>query len=94
MPSFLMGDLFLAPSPLNLGVFGLGATCTSYLMLPMPVAISFGDGAGTNRVTVALPNNPVYVGVNLCFQMALLDPAATTALTYVTTNAMVVTIQP
>ncbi|MFO1078492.1 MAG: hypothetical protein U1E73_12280 [Planctomycetota bacterium] len=94
MPSFLMGDLSLAPSPLNLGAFGLGATCNSYLHLPTPVAVGFGDVDGTNRIGLSLPNNPAYINVNLCFQMALLDPNASTILTYVVTNAMIVTIQP
>ena len=40
------------------------------------------------------PVNATFVGVNLAFQMALLDPAAPTPVSYVVSNAMLWTIQP
>jgi hypothetical protein len=89
-----MGDLSLAATPLQLGPFGFGATCVSYLNYPQPVGLAISDAKGTFRFGIGLPNNPAIVGINLAFQCALLDPAVTTPVTYVASNAIVLTIQP
>ena len=94
LPGFLMGDLSLAPTPLNLGALGLSPDCNSYLSLPTPVGLTFGDANGTHTFNAQIPNNTAYIGVNLAFQMALLDPGSGTPVTYVVSNAMVLTVQP
>ncbi|MCA8948776.1 MAG: hypothetical protein KDE27_04695 [Planctomycetes bacterium] len=93
VPAFVMGDLRLRPTPLALSPF-LPAGCLSYLDNPVPVAFTLGDADGTHRFNTQIPNNPIYVNVNLYYQMALLDPAVTTPVNYVTTNALGYNIQP
>lgn len=93
LPAFLMGDLSLRATPLALaGLLGNG--CFSYLNNPVPVALTFGDNDGTHRFNTQIPNVTAYVGVNLYYQMALLDPAVSTPVTYVVSNALGMTIQP
>lgn len=94
LPAFLMGSHVVAATPLNLGPLGLGSACNSYLSNPVPVAVTTGDGNGTHNFNLQIPNDPNLVGVNISFQMALLDPVVTTPVTYVTSNALTLTVQP
>ncbi|MCR9246623.1 MAG: hypothetical protein NXI31_16445 [bacterium] len=93
LPAFIMGDLRLRSTPLVLAPL-LGQQCLSYLDNPVPIALTFGDNLGTHRFNAQFPNNPAYLGISLCYQMALLDPQVTTPVTYVVSNAMKLTIQP
>jgi len=94
LPAFFMGDYSLAPTPLDLRPLGFAAGCYSYLSNPLPIAITFGDPNGAHKLNIGIANNPTFVGANLAFQLALLDPAATNRINYAVTNAMRWTIQP
>lgn len=94
MPVFPLVDIALSPAPLSLGVFGLPAACNGYLIAPISAGTVFADGYGVSRLAFPIPADPAFVGISLAFQFVLFDPLLSTAVPYVTTNALQVTIQP
>lgn len=94
LPAFAMGDFSLAPSPLNLSIYGMAASCFSYLATPNSVGFVLADAQGVLRQGAGIPNDPGFIGVQLAFQFLIFDPAAPTPLSYVVSNAMRLTIQP
>ena len=94
LPAFLMGDLVLAPQPLSLSIYGMAPACFSYLATPTSIGFVIADQNGVLRQTTAIPNVAGFLGVQLAFQFLILDPAATTPVSYITSNALRYTIQP
>ena len=94
LPVFPVADFLVAPTPLNLGVFGLPASCNSYLVSPITLSTLFADAAGVARQPTPIPNAPGFIGVSFALQFVVFDPALTTAIPYLTTNALQLTIQP
>ncbi len=94
LPVFPVADFVLAPTPLNLGVFGLPPTCSSYLQSPITLNTVFADAAGVARQPVPIPTAPAFIGVSFALQFVIFDPLLTTAVPYLTTNALQITVQP
>ncbi|MCA8964296.1 MAG: hypothetical protein H6838_02570 [Planctomycetes bacterium] len=78
-PMFVFASFGVASSP-----FPVGAGCSVFLDLGSLVALStFGvaSPAGNANITLSLPNNAAYVGVNLAYQVMAIDPGAQLGLT-------------
>ncbi len=93
LPAFAMGDFVMAPTPLNLGAYGLGASCYSYLATPTSVGFLLSGLDGTLRFNAPIPNDAGFVGLQLAFQFLMFEPAASTPVSYIVSNAMRLTIQ-
>lgn len=94
MPAYAVADFSFAPTPLNLSVYGMAPSCFSYLATPTSIGFMLADQRGVLRQNVGLPNDPGFLGVQIGFQFLLFDPAATTILPYVVSNAIRFTLQP
>ncbi len=91
-PGFVMGSFSTLATPIPLAGL-LGPTCAQFIANPVVVAVTFGDADGTHFFNAPIPNNPTFVGVNLCYQLVLADSAATTPVPYVVSNALKLTVQ-
>lgn len=94
MPAYAVADFTFAPTPLNLGVYGMAPTCFSYLQTPTSIGFMLADQHGVLRQSTGLPNDPGFIGLQLGFQFLIFDPLATTILPYVVSNAIKFTLQP
>ncbi|MBM4061111.1 MAG: hypothetical protein FJ265_08455 [Planctomycetes bacterium] len=94
LPAFVLGDFWLAPTPVNLSVYGMGPACLSYLATPTTIGFVLADQHGVLRQPVGIPANPGFLGVPLAFQFVLFEPAAPTPLPYIVSNALHLVVQP
>lgn len=94
VPAFVLADFAPAPTPLNLGIFGLSPQCFSYLGSPTTVGFVLSDNLGRALQPINIPNNSTLIGGSLVFQMACFDPLNPAVAPYYTTNALQVTVQP
>ncbi len=94
LPVFPLADFAVSPTPLNLGIYGLPATCSTHLVAPVSIGAIFADPRGVARLPVPIPTSPAFVALSLAFQFVVFDPALTTAVPYATTNVLQLTIQP
>ncbi len=74
----------LGPLPYNLQPFGFGANCNLLISTDATVLFQTSSGAGTFNLPV--PSDVAFTGLQLFFQAAVIDPAATGGFTF--TNAI------
>lgn len=94
LPVFPLADFAVSPTPLNLGIYGLPATCSTHLVAPVSIGAIFADPRGIARLPVPIPVSPAFVSLSLAFQFLVFDPNLTSVLPYVATNVLQLTIQP